>query len=216
MTMPEPTLDPRHTALVFFDTLKTYLYENGKLRPESADQVRAFQRLNEAARAHGMPVFYAAADHRSDGADWSTAITDNNAGRFVEIMGKQRLKPATVRGHTGAEVIDEIAPQPGDYTIKKHRWNAFQGTNLDLSLRTAGMDTIILAGSATEVGIASTAYGGRDRDFSVVVVSDACRGSSPELDKYFMEHVFPRLGRVRTVDETVALLQAGAKGQKTL
>ncbi len=215
--MAEPTLDPRKTAVLFFDMLKTYLYDDkGSLRPEAEAQVVAAQRMLQTARSLNLAVVYAAADHRADGADWSTAITDRNETRLVEIMGKRRVKPATVRGSGGEEVIDELAPREGDYFVKKHRWSAFQGTHLELSLRTAGIDTICIAGSATDVGVASTAYGGRDRDFNVIVLRDACRATRPEIDEFFMEHVFPRMGRVRTVEEAITLLQAGAKGQTSL
>ncbi len=215
--MAEPTLDPRKTAVLYFDTLKVYLYDDqGKVRPEAKAQVAAAQRMLQTARSLDMPVVYAAADHRTDGADWSTAITDNNESRFVEIVGKRRLKPATVRTSGGEEVIDELAPQDGDYFIKKHRWSAFQGTHLDLSMRTAGVDTLCIAGGGTDVGVASTAYAARDRDFNVVILRDACRAARKEIDEYFMDHVFPRLGRVRSVDEAITLLQAGANGQKTL
>jgi nicotinamidase-related amidase len=215
--LPEPTLDPQHTAVLYFDTLKVYLYRpEGGVRPEAQVQVAACQRMLEAARSLNMAVVYAAADHRKDGADWSTAVTDNNASRFVDIMGKPRLRPATVHGSGGEEVIDELAPQAEDYFIRKHRWSAFQGTHLELSMRTAGIDTICMAGGGTDVGVASTAYAARDRDFNVVILRDACRAARKEIDEYFMEHVFPRLGRVRTVDETIALLQAGAKGQRSV
>jgi len=210
----EPTLAPSRTAVVYFDTLKVYLYnrEGGGIRPEAQAQVAACQRMLESARSLEMPVVYAAADHRPDGADWATSITEHNADRFVEVLGKPRLRPATVRGSEGAEVIDELAPRAGDYVILKHRWSAFQNTHLELSLRTAGVDTICIAGGGTDVGVAATAYAARDRDFNVVILRDACRAARREVDDYFMEHVFPRLGRVRTVAETIALLQAGAEG----
>lgn len=211
--MAEPTLEPSRTAVVYFDTLKVYLYNReGGIRPEAQAQVAACQRMLEAARSLEMPVVYAAADHRPDGADWATSITDNNADRFSDVLGKPRLRPATTRGSQGAEVIDELAPRPGDYVIRKHRWSAFQNTHLQLSLRTAGVDTICIAGGGTDVGVAATAYAARDRDFNVVILRDACRAARREVDEYFMEHVFPRLGRVRTVAETIALLQAGAEG----
>jgi nicotinamidase-related amidase len=214
--MAEPTLDPRKTAVLFFDVLKHYFYEDGRLKPHTRDQVARFQQILDTARKLDMAVFYGNADHRADGADWATAITDQNQNRFVNIVGKPRLKPATVRGSGGEQVIDEIAPRDGDYIIRKHRWSTFQNTHMELSMRTAGLDTLLIAGGATDIGVAATAYQARDRDFNVVILRDACRASRPELDEYFMEHVFPRLGRVRTVDEAVALLQAGAKGQKTL
>jgi nicotinamidase-related amidase len=211
--MAEPSLDPRKTAVLYFDTLKIYLYEKDRpvVRPEAQTQVAAAKRMLDAARALDLPVVYAAADHRPDGADWAPTISDRNVDRFVEVFGKPRIRPATTRDSVGAEVIDELAPREGDYVIKKHRWSAFKGTHLDLSMRTAGVDTICIAGGGTDVGVAATAYAARDHDFNVVILRDACRAARKEIDEFFMEHVFPRLGRVRTVDETIALLRAGAK-----
>ncbi len=64
-------------------------------------------------------------------------------------------KGINYKGSRHAKCLDLIAPQPGDYVIAKHRWNAFLQTSLELSLRTAGVDTIMLAGGATEMGIAT-------------------------------------------------------------
>ena len=58
-----------------------------------------------------------------------------------------------------------------------------------------------------DVGIASTMFAARDLDYGIVVVSDACYSARGNNSQFFMERVFPRMGRVLTVDETVALLQ---------
>jgi nicotinamidase-related amidase len=210
--MADPALDPKKTAVLYFDTLKVYLYrkDGPGLIPQAVDQVAAARRMLDAARAMGLPDVYGAADHRPDGADWAPTISDRNVDRLVERFGKLRTKPATTRDVSGAEVIDELAPREGDYFIKKHRWSAFQGTHLELSMRTAGVDTVCIAGGGTDIGVAATAYQARDKDFNVVILRDACRASRPEIDAFFMDKVFPRLGRVRTVDETIALLKAGS------
>jgi nicotinamidase-related amidase len=102
-------------------------------------------------------------------------------------------------------VLAELAPQPGDYDIPKHRWNAFHGTHLGLSLRSRGVDTVLLVGGSTHVGIASTAYAARDMDYQVVVVRDGLTGYEPQRT-FFVRSVFPRMCRVRTVDQVVAML----------
>ena len=48
------------------------------------------------------------------------------------------------------DVIPEIAPRPGDFVVKKQRWSTFYQTHLELSLRTAGIDTIMIAGGSTD------------------------------------------------------------------
>ena len=209
--MAEPPINPRATALLFFDTLKggNYDHETRSLKRENQAFMNSCVRILDAARRLGVPVFYAHAAHRADGADWASALTDRIARPRTEKFGRSRINPGSHYGSWEAEVVDELAPRPGDYRVHKHRYNAFHGTHLELSLRTAGAVNVLLAGGATQAGIASTAYGGRDRDFNLVLLRDAIRGGEPDIHDYFMTHVFPRLGRVRTVDETIALLEAG-------
>jgi nicotinamidase-related amidase len=115
--------------------------------------------------------------------------------------------PAAVAGSWEHEIVDELEPTPDDYIIKKHRWSTFFQTHLELSLRTAGIDTIIMAGGATEVGIASTAYSARDHDYGIIILSDACNAIRPGVNELFMEKVFPRMGRVMTVKEAIAAIE---------
>jgi len=89
--------------------------------------------------------------------------------------------------------------------VPKHRWSAFHGTYLDLALRTRGVNTIVLCGGSTDVGIASTAFAARDLDYNLVIVSDAC--TSPEADNHdqLIRRVFPRMSRVRTTEQVLSM-----------
>ena len=107
--------------------------------------------------------------------------------------------------------MPELEPQPGDYIIEKHRWSTFYQTHLELSLRTAGIDTIMIAGGSTEVGVASTAYSARDRDFNLIILRDACRSGRPEVNDFFMDKVFPIFARVMTADQAIAQFAVPAR-----
>ena len=89
--------------------------------------------------------------------------------------------------------------------VPKNRWSSFFPTNLDMQLRVRGIDTIVIAGGSTDVGIASTVFAARDLDYGIVVVRDACFSARGNNNDFFMDRVFPRMGRVMTVDETVGL-----------
>lgn len=115
--------------------------------------------------------------------------------------------PPHAGGSPEYQVLKELAPQPGDYDVPKHRWSAFHGTHLDVSLRSRGIERIMLVGGSVHVGIASTAYEARDRDYQVTVVEDCCSGF-PEQREFFMKKVFPRMLNVRTLDEVIAALGA--------
>ena len=198
---------PSKTAMLFFDTLNIYLRpENPESRAavDASGVVSAMVRMYRACREAGVAIFYGQADHRPDGRDFAPTIVD------LSYDGKpgdpvRRTTPPPVRADSsGAEIIPELAPRPGDYIIKKHRWSTFYQTHLELSLRTAGVDTIMIAGGATEVGVASTAYSARDEDLNLIILRDACRSGKPGVDDFFMTRVFPIFARVMTVDEAIA------------
>jgi nicotinamidase-related amidase len=186
------------TALVVFDMLEGY-----RDAIEAAGSLAPARRLIDACRRVGVPVFYARADHRADGSDLARTLADTDSR--LRPWGRENpvpTVPAVASGSPQAKVLAEIAPRPGDYDIPKHRWSAFHGTALELSLRSRDIDTILLIGGSTHVGIAATAYDGRDRDFQITVVADCCHGF-PEHREFFLDKVFPRMCNVRCTDDVI-------------
>ncbi len=211
--MPEFPIIPSKTAMLFFDTLNVYYHPDGPDKPlsgEAAAVVPQLVRLNEACRKAGIAIFYGQADHRPDRRDFASTIVDLGYDGNPGEEPRRSSPPKVAGGTLDAEVIPEIAPQPGDYVIKKHRWSTFYQTHLELSLCTAGIDTIMIAGGATHIGVASTAYAARDRDFNLIILRDACNAGRPGVNEFFMDHVFPVFARVMTVDQALALIAEGA------
>jgi len=114
---------------------------------------------------------------------------------------------AMVEGTPGAQIVDEIKPEPGDHVIWKRRSNASYCTDLELMLRVPAIDTVIIVGAVTNGCVANTSRGARERDLNVIVLSDCIATMNPEDDEYFIKQVFPREGRARTSDEIVSVLQ---------
>lgn len=192
----EAQLNPRRTGLVVFDMLECY-----RERIEHAGAIEPVRHLIAECRVRDIPIYYARADHRADGADANRTVTDTDEA-MRPWSGPQQFGPPHPRD--SYRVLSEIAPGPRDYDVPKHRWNAFYQTHLDLSLRSRRVDTVLLVGGSTHVGIASTAYAARDMDYQVVIVRDALTGYEPQRT-VFVEHVFPRMCRVRTAAEVVAM-----------
>ncbi len=202
------TLKPATTALLFFDMLNGHI-KSGQAATTAryAPVIAAASVLLNAARTQGMMVAYACANHRADNATTAHTIRDTD-GRLRPLAPSdtREFKPVVAGGTWEAQVIDELAPAAGDYLIPKYRWSAFFQTYLDLALRSRNIDTLIIAGGSTDVGVASTAFAARDLDYNLVVASDAC--SSPEQDNHdqFMRRIFPRMARVRTSAQIVTML----------
>ena len=124
-----------------------------------------------------------------------------------------RLEKHLGPGHTGLVLFDALngylhpeSPAKGDVLVPKQRWSSFFQTHLDLQLKVRGIDTILIAGGSTDVGIASTVFAARDLDYGIAVVRDACYSSRGNNHDFFMDRVFPRMARVMSVDDAVSLM----------
>ena len=208
-------IENHKTAMLFFDMLNVYFHnipeeKQKALKPVVDNAVR----LMNAARQHGILIYYAMANHRSDGQSRYMAITDTDMR--LRPWPDDDCKP-TVHGATEGSweqnVIDEIAPQPQDYIIPKYRWSTFHQTYFDLALRTRGIDTIIISGGAVDVGVASTVYSARDHDYNLIIARDACSNSHDDSMAALMNTVFPRLARVRNTEQILTMIQRGAKSR---
>ena len=201
-------LDAARTCLLLFDFLRGHVDREEEARKRFAPVIANAARLLDAARRTRSMVAFARADHRADRRTSAKTIRDTD-NRL------RPLKPDDVAGHmpiiTGgtweADIVPALAPLEDEFVVPKHRWSAFHGTFLDSALRARGVDTVILCGGSTDVGIASTAFAGRDMGYNLVIASDAC--TSPEADNHdqFMKRVFPRMARVRRTAEILAMLE---------
>jgi nicotinamidase-related amidase len=92
---------------------------------------------------------------------------------------------------------------PEEAVVTKLRVSAFSGSDLEVILRAHGVDTLILAGIATSGVVLSTLREAADKDYRLIVLSDACLDADPEVHSVLMEKVFPRQADIMTVDEWV-------------
>ena len=129
--------------------------------PRARDIVPAVAARLDAARAAGLPVVYVVDQHDPDDADLDLWTTHN------------------VAGTTGGEVWPALAPKDGDTIVTKPTYSAFAASDLDGVLDGLAVDTLVLTGCLTEVGIMATAMDALQRGYAVEVPPDAQAGSSP-------------------------------------
>jgi len=203
-------IDLKKTAILFFDILNGYYHAaepgaKARMKP----MVDRAVRLMKTGRQAGIPIFFAQGYHRPDGATSATIIADTNMALRPWPEGiVQRFKPRVIGGEKSSEVIPELEPRPDDSYVPKYRWSAFHQTYLDLALRARGIDTVIISGGSTDVGVAATVFAGRDMDYNMIVVRDACATSHDQrAHDLLMDLVFPRMSRVRTTEEVLKMIQ---------
>lgn len=204
----------KKTALLFFDILNGYYHAaEPAAKARMQPMVDNAARLMKAGRGAGIPIFFAKGNHRADSATSAILRTDtNNALRPWPDGEITKGKMPAIAGDWSSEVIPELEPGPEDYYIPKYRWSAFFETYLDLALRARGIDTVVICGGSTDVGVASTVFAGRDMDYNMIVVSDACATSHDQrAQDLLMTLVFPRMSRVRKTDEVVKMIEAARR-----
>ena len=150
-------LTPARTALVVIDLQRGTVAMPTGPHPAS-DVVTRAAALADALRAAGGTVVLVRVTPSEDGRDALRPRTD---------MPAQHPGP---RPPDWAEIVPELGPEPGDLVITKRQWGAFYGTELDLQLRRRGIDTILLAGISTNVGVESTARDAFERGYEQVFV----------------------------------------------
>ena len=204
----------KKTALLFFDILNGYVAEPAPGQPRVLKPwIQNAVKLGKAGRAAGLPVFFAKGNHRPDNATTALIATDTNNSLIPWPNGEvTKTKMHVIAGDKSSDVLADLGPQPADYYIVKYRWSAFHQTYLDLALRSRGIDTLIVSGGSTDVGVTSTLYSARDLDYNTIVASDAC-GTSHDQRAHdtLMELVFPRMSRVRTTEQVIAMIERAGK-----
>lgn len=186
------TVNKERTALVVIDLQKGIV----KMPAEphaAADVIANAAKLAKAFRAHGMPVFLV---HVTPSADGRDALHPAHDAAPVNLP----------RTEDWAEIVPEMGPESGDFIITKRQWGAFYGTELDLQMRRRGIDTIVLCGISTNIGVESTARVAFEYGYAQIFAEDATAARTAGEHEHAMKGIFTRMGRVRTTDEIVAAI----------
>ena len=148
-------------ALLVLDMIHDHLAPGALLEvPRARDVVPALQSRIEAARARGVPIVYVVDEHAPDDPD-------------LDAWGTHAVK-----GTKGAEVWGEIAPVAGDRIVKKPSYSAFFESELEVVLDELEVDTLVLTGCLTEIGIMATATDAMQRGYAIEVPPDSQAGAS--------------------------------------
>jgi nicotinamidase-related amidase len=154
--------------------------------PLAAELVPRAAALAAAVRERGDLVVFVRTQLRVNGADVSA--------RNVGVQAIFGMGDDFHEGSTGVELDPGLGHLPGDVVVTKKRASAFAGTDLDLVLRSSGVDTLVVAGVATSAMVAATVYDALDRDFRVRVASEVCADPDDAVHDFFISTLFPARG----------------------
>jgi nicotinamidase-related amidase len=190
-----PHIDISSTALVVIDLQKGVA--GRPVEPHAAATVVAnAASLAKAFRKNGMPVCLVRVAPSPDGKDRLNPITDSG-----NPWATMKIPP------DWSEIVPELGPEAGDIVITKKQWGAFYGTELELQLRRRKIDSIVLCGISTCMGVESTARFAYEYGFQQIFAEDAMAAQSAEQHQHTVKFIFPRMGRVSSSAEILVDLQ---------
>ena len=206
-------VDPARTAVVMIDMQRDFLYPGGFGETLGNDVSRLTPAIGPAkaliagARKLGMLVVHTREGHRPDLADAPPAKIERGAPS-MRIGDPGPMGRILVRGERGHDIIDELAPAPGEPVVDKPGKGAFYATDLDAILGNRGIENLIVGGVTTEVSVHTTVREANDRGYRCVVAADCCGSYFPEFHEVGLRMIKAQGGIFGWVSDSKRILTA--------
>lgn len=200
-------LVPSRTALVTIDMQNAFCKPGAPVEvPLSRDIVPNINRLADAMRARSGDVVWIVTEIREyrGRTDW-----ENFAQHIVAREVRQRTIAYMAPGAEGTLLWKDLESQPTDLFMVKNRYSCLApgASPLERTLRSRGVDTLLIAGTKTNVCCEATARAAWDMDFNVVMVADCCAALSDREHSAALETIIQQFGDVMSTDEVLERLR---------
>jgi len=221
----EEQIDPRHTALLIVDVQNDFVHPDGlhgqatlkgetdSYRPGRGHLWEAYplipralknlEKLLEAARRVDVLIVFVKAAYDPKYISPAQRVLMEKQGTYGKLCQS---------GTWGSDHYGELRPLDSrrELVVVKHRWSGFWGTDLDLALRSNGIQTLVMTGTSTGGCVEATSRDGFFNDYYIVTVEDCCADRAQERQDASMQITEWSLGLVASMaDVTSIWSQAG-------
>jgi len=197
-------LSSANTALLVVDVQNDFCHNQGvfsKYKSATLDHVeQAVSKLSaliEKCRQSNLPIIFIRTTH----SDWT------NSPSWLKRMEGAGEKMRICAPDSWGSDFYNVAPKEGDCIVTKHRYSAFIGTDLDLILKSKGIENILVTGVATNVCVESTARDAYHRDYNVILIEDCCGAYDNTEHGATLNNISKFFGTVTTSETLIATLE---------
>lgn len=165
-----------------------------------SDVVPSLKLLIAFCRKVKIPIFYSQAVREESGIDLLT-----RSHRILPKSREERIKrrPICIRGSWDAEIVQELKPNFDDHVVIKRRDSVFQDTEVEVWLRSLGIDSIIFAGIDTSICVESSLRDAFNHGYDVVLISDATASNNLSHYNSTLDNIRNYYGLVMNLDEFI-------------
>ncbi|MFE0643184.1 isochorismatase family protein [Streptomyces sp. NPDC058877] len=185
--------DPRRAVLLVHDMQRYFLRPFARSESPGGPLVRNATLLRERCAEAGVPVAYTA--QPGD-------MTVEERGLLADFWG-----PGMRTTPEDRQVVDELAPAPGDWTFTKWRYSAFARTDLLERMRAAGRDQLLVCGVYAHVGVLMTAVDAYTHDIQPFLAADAVADFSAAHHRSALISAAELCARVATTKQLLTELE---------
>ncbi|HKC28337.1 MAG TPA: cysteine hydrolase [Jatrophihabitans sp.] len=202
-------LDPERTAVVLVEYQNDFASEGGALHEtvrevmQRTGMLENTGRLAAAGRAAGATIIHAPISY----VPGYRELALHPYGILKAVVDAN----AFVNGEWGAQIVDELAPRPGDVVLEgKRGLDAFATTNLDFILRGRGITTLALGGFLTNCCVESTMRTAYEKGYYVLTLSDCLAATSSEEHDNALRFDYPMFSEVTRADDFIGQLEGAS------
>lgn len=182
-------------ALIIVDMVKDFTEEKGLVYyPQNKKVLVTIEKVNKACRRHKVQVIFMRHSYRKDKYDKNLI----------------NMRPNCISGSGGDEIDDSLTVnEKTDYIIKKRRYSAFFGTDLDLVLRENDIEHVIIVGTKTNCCIRATVTDAYYLNYDAIVLEDCVATNDEVVQQVHLDDIRKYLGKVMSSDEFIEKLEQG-------
>ena len=193
-------------ALLVIDTQNGFVSKGGSYDlmglniSKYSDVVPSLKQLIGFCRKVKIPIFYSQAVREESGIDLLT-----RSHRILPKSREERIKrrPICIRGSWDAEIVEELKPNFDDHVVIKRRDSVFQDTEVEVWLRSLGIDSIIFAGIDTSICVESSLRDAFNHGYDIILISDATASNNLNHYNSTLDNIRNYYGLVMNLNEFI-------------